>query len=64
MSRDRKTLILDKYECGVLFHALNDKRNALIDEDKPTDAVDDLLLKVIPLVEEKKKESRMRNEAR
>lgn len=52
MSDDKKTLELDKYECGVIFHALKDKRNQLIGEDQPTDAVDDVLLKVIALIEE------------
>ncbi len=52
MSSDKKTLELDKYECGVIFHSLKDKRNQMIGEDQPTDAVDDVLLKVIALIEE------------
>lgn len=52
MSDDKKILELDKYECGVIFHSLKDKRNQLIGEDQPTDSVDDVLLKVIALIEE------------
>lgn len=52
MSDDKKTLELDKYERGVIFHSLKDKRNQMIGEEQPTDAVDDVLLKVIALIEE------------
>lgn len=52
MSADKKTLELDRYECGVIFHSLKDKRNQMLKEDTPTDAVDDVLLKVIELMQE------------
>ena len=52
MSADKKTLELDRYECGVIFHSLKDKRNQMLKEDTPTNAVDDVLLKVIELMEE------------
>ena len=42
-----KTLSIDNYEQGILIHALNDMRNELISEERPTDAVDDLLLKAM-----------------
>ena len=29
MSEGRVTLELDKYECGVIFHSLKDKRNQI-----------------------------------
>lgn len=48
---DEKILKLDQYECGVLFHSLNDRRTALLKEQRSTDAVDDILLKVIHLIE-------------
>lgn len=51
MSEDRVTLELDKYECGVIFHSLKDKRNQMLKEERPTDAVDDVLLKVIEKME-------------
>ena len=52
MCKEKKSLELDKYEYGVIFHALKDKRNQMISENRPTDAVDDVLLKVIELIEE------------
>ena len=51
MSEERVTLELDKYECGVIFHSLKDKRNQMLKEERPTDAVDDVLLKVIAKLE-------------
>ncbi len=51
MSGEKKTLELDKYEYGVIFHSLKDERNQMIKEGRPTDAVDDVLLKVIELIE-------------
>lgn len=51
MSETKKTLRLDQYEYGVIFHSLNDKRNQMIQENKATDAVDDVLLKVIDVME-------------
>lgn len=40
-------LKLDKYDYGVIFNVLNDKRNALIQENKDTEIIDNTLLKVI-----------------
>ena len=40
-------IVFDEYERGIIIKALNDKRNALIKEERYTDAVDEVLLKVI-----------------
>ena len=40
-------LALDDYEHSLLIHARNDKRNELIQNGKHTDAVDEILVKVI-----------------
>lgn len=40
-------LRLDKYDYGVIFNVLNDKRNTLIQENKDTEIIDNTLLKVI-----------------
>ncbi len=67
MSEDKITLELDKYESGVVFHSLKDKRNQMLKEGRPTDAVDDVLLKVIDRMEtapEKEKRGRRRHEER
>ena len=44
---ERRVLSLDQYQHGVIVNALNDKRNDLIKEKRPTDIVDEVLLKVI-----------------
>jgi len=41
----RKVLVIDEYEQGILINALNDMRNELKAEDKSTDAVDDIIIK-------------------
>ncbi len=49
------------YEHGVVINALNDMRNDLIGEDRPTDIVDEILLKTI---DAPTKKVRSRDEAR
>ena len=44
---EKRVLPLDKYEHGVVINALNEMRNDLIGEDRPTDIVDEILLKTI-----------------
>ncbi|NLA77823.1 MAG: hypothetical protein GX851_08375 [Clostridiales bacterium] len=46
--RDKKYYIaLDDFERQVVVNCLNEMRNRLISEDKYTDAVDEVLLKII-----------------
>ena len=40
-------MAFDKYEQGVVINALNQMRNDLIEEERPTDFVDEVLLKAI-----------------
>lgn len=40
-------LALDDSERSVIIHSLNNLRNRLIEQDKYTDAIDDILVKVI-----------------
>lgn len=49
-----KTLDLDKYEIGILINALNEFRNKLIQEQRETAPVDELLLKAIDAPEKKR----------
>ena len=44
---EKRVLELDKYEHGVVINALNEMRNDLIGEKRPTDIVDEVLLKAI-----------------
>lgn len=62
MSKEEKRVLeLDRYEHGVVVNALNDMRNDLIGEDRPTDIVDEILLKTIDAPTKKVKS---RDEAR
>jgi hypothetical protein len=61
--KEERVLTLDNYEYGVVVNALNELRNDLIKDDKPTDAVDELLLKAIDAPTRKQKR-RSNNEAR
>ena len=49
-----KILELDKYELGIIINALNELRNKLIQEQRETDAVDEVLLKALDAPEKKK----------
>jgi len=58
MKEEERVLTLDNYEYGVVVNALNELRNDLIKEERPTDAVDELLLKTIDAPTKKQKRSR------
>ena len=58
---EKRVLTLDRFEHGVVINALNEMRNDLIEEDRPTDIVDEVLLKTI---DAPTKKVRSRDEAR
>lgn len=58
---EKRVLELDRYEHGVVINALNEMRNDLIGESRPTDIVDEILLKTIDAPTKKVKS---RDEAR
>ena len=58
---EKRVLTLDRYEHGVVINALNEMRNDLLEEERPTDIVDEVLLKVIAAPTKKEKR---RDEAR
>ena len=45
--KEKRVLTLDKYEHGIVINALNEMRNDFIEEERPTDIVDEVLLKAI-----------------
>lgn len=49
-----KILELDKYELGIVINALNELRNKLIQKQKDTDAIDEVLLKTLDAPEKKR----------
>ena len=58
---EKRVLTLDRYEHGVVVNALNELRNDLLEEQRSTDIVDELLLKAIDAPTKKVK---CRDEAR
>lgn len=58
---EKVILTLDKYEHGIMIRALNELRNDMLEESRPTDAVDEVLLKTI---EAPPKKAKWRDEAR
>lgn len=60
MAGDKVVVTLDDFEQRLMVNGLSDFRNDLIREDKPTEDVDDLILKVIdaPTQKEKRKADR------
>ena len=45
--RGTRKLEIDEYEQGILINALNLLRNQQIRESRPTDPIDDLIMKII-----------------
>ena len=43
----KRRIVLEDYEWRIIINALNDFRTALIREERYTDAVDDVLIKII-----------------
>lgn len=43
----KRRIVLEDYEWIIVINALNDFRTALIREERYTDAVDDVLIKII-----------------
>lgn len=52
--KDVKVLELDKYEYGIVINALNEFRNKLLEEEKDSEAVDEVLLKVLEAPDKKR----------
>lgn len=50
-----RILCLNDYEHGIVIRALNTLRNECLSEKRPTDAIDDLLLKTIDATYQKTK---------
>lgn len=53
VTEERVVVTLDGFEQRLLVNGLNDFRNDLLRDEKPTEDVDDLILKVIDAPKEK-----------
>lgn len=49
----RYHIVLDEEEQGIVIRSLNDERTELKENDKDTEAVDDVLLKIIEAPQKK-----------
>lgn len=60
MADEKKVITLDDFEQRLMVSGLMDFRNDLLKEEKPTDDINDLILKVIdaPTKKEKRKADR------
>ncbi len=61
MKEEQKMIPLDAYEEGAVISGLNEIRNRELENDKPTDFLDDLMLKILRTPPRK---VRVRDEAR
>lgn len=57
MRADYRVIELDEFNHNLLINGLNEFRNMLLNQDKPTEDVDNLLLK---LIDARKKRERRR----
>lgn len=60
MADEKRVVMLDDFEQRLMVNGLTDFRNDLLREDKPTEDVDDLILKIIdaPTKKEKRRSER------
>ena len=59
---DKRVIEVDEYQQRLIINSLNDKRNRLVELDRPTDFVDEVLLLTMdaPTRRQKKREEKGR----
>jgi hypothetical protein len=62
MTEEKKVLTLDEFEQRLMVSGLMDFRNDLLKDDKPTEDINDLILKVIDAPTKKEKRRAEREE--
>ena len=62
MAEEKKVLTLDEFEQRLMVSGLMDFRNDLLKDDKPTEDINDLILKVIDAQTKKEKRRAEREE--
>lgn len=62
MAEEKKILTLDEFEQRLMVSGLMDFRNDLLKDDKPTEDINDLILKVIDAPTKKEKRRAEREE--
>ena len=61
MREEKRVIIVDPDEHSLIVNGLNEFRNSLITDFRPTEDVDELLLKVIDAPTKKQVKKRLRN---
>ena len=58
MREEKRVISLTPFEHDLLINGMNEFRNELLENDEPTEDVDDLLLKIIdaPMKKEKRRD--------
>ena len=62
MAEEKKVLTLDEFEQRLMVSGLMDFRNDVLKDDKPTEDINDLILKVIDAPTKKEKRRAEREE--
>jgi hypothetical protein len=59
---EKKVIEVDEYQQRLIINSLNDKRNELVEQERPTDFVDEVLLLTMdaPTRRQKKREDKER----
>ena len=47
MKVDKRVIVVDSFEHDLMINGINEFRNMLIEEEKPTEDVDNLLMKIL-----------------
>ncbi len=47
MRVDKRVIVVDPFEHDLMINGINEFRNLLIEEEKPTEDVDSLLMKIL-----------------
>jgi hypothetical protein len=47
MRVDKRVIVVDSFEHDLMINGINEFRNMLIEEEKPTEDVDNLLMKIL-----------------
>lgn len=55
MRVDKRVIVVDFFEHDLLINGINEFRNMLIEEEKPTEDVDNLLMKILDAPNQRKR---------
>ena len=55
MRVDKRVIVVDSFEHDLMINGINEFRNMLIEEEKPTEDVDNLLMKILDAPNERKR---------